>query len=170
MSSFRKYLAVLSCASVLAGCAATKDTALYTLPAGSQIKVNQELSTSGGNRLIIQGGKVLERRDVNVVTPYCQFSLRRSGEETREPLVIKPGVFSATKSYRQQDWSWAEGLQFAGDTDRSMSTIVELSSDDQPEVTSLVCSRWGSFYVGGWVTIAEMRTTLNPLVELLLTE
>ena len=166
----RTYLATVLCMSLLAGCVSTGGSSLYTFPVDSQIKVKQELRAKGGRRLFIQDGQVLQREKVNVVTPYCWFSVHHSNEETRKPIVIRAGVFTITKSYRRQDWSWAEELQFAGDTDRSMSTTMELSSDDQHEVTSLVCSRWGSVYVGGWVTTAEMRTTLNGLVEFVVAE
>lgn len=167
MLHLRTYLATVLCMSLLAGCAST---GLYTLPIDSQIKVKQELRANGGRRLFIQDGQVLQRENVKVVTPYCWFSVRHSNEETLKPIVIRPGIFTITKSYRQQDWSWAEELQFAGDTDRSMTTTMELSSDTQYEVTSLACSRWGSIYVGGWVTTAEMRTTLNGLVEFVVAE
>lgn len=170
MLNIRTFVTILSCTLVLAGCAITGSTALYTLPVGSQITVKQKLRAHDGKRLIIQDGLVLQRKDVNIVRPYCQFSLRRSSEETREPILIEPGVFTVTDSYRRQDWSWAEGLQFAGDTDRDMSSIMELSSVNHPEVTRLVCTRWGSVYVGGWVTIADMRATLGDLVEFVIAE
>lgn len=167
----RRAFPIIFLYSVLAAaCAATGTPAIYTPAAGSEIKVVHELRAAGGERVFVQDGKALPRRDIVAVNPYCQFSLLRTREELGDPIVIRPGSFTITRSYKQQDWSWAEGLQFAGDTSRSMSTVMELSSDDQREVTHLVCSRWGSINVGGWLTVAEMRSTLNGLVQIELAE
>lgn len=166
MLNFRILLPVLSCTVVLVGCAATVGTPIYTLPVDSQVKVLQELSARDGKRVIIQNRRVLERKNLEVLSPYCQFLL---GAGLQEPVVIRPGAFTVTKSYRRRDWTWAEGLQLAGraGSDRTMSTVSELSSVSQPEITSLVCARWGMMNEDGWVTFAEMRATLNGLVEII---
>lgn len=172
MFNLRSYITVVICAFVLTGCAATGGGVIFTPPAGSLVKLSQEVTARSGNRIFIQGGQVLERRDVTVADPHCQFSLDRSSTETRDAITIKPDTFTITEAYRQRDYALAEGIQYAGraGSDRMLSTVMKLSSDSQPKVNQLVCSRWGMISNDGWLTISEMQTTLSGLVEIILAQ
>ena len=156
---------------LLTGCAPTGGSPTFLPPAGTEVQVNQELNARSGARLHVQNGEVLERRDVDVLYPYCVFRVTRSST----PLVIQRGTFTVTTSYRRLDYAWAEGLLLASDTllltsgsNRSMDTIMELSSDTQPEVSVLVCQRWGDRRLDGFLTIPEMQGTLGGLVTMTL--
>lgn len=156
--------------ALLTGCATT-GSPTFLPPAGTEIRVTQELSVRGGSRLHIQNGEVLARRDIGVLNPYCVFRMSRTGEEQNTPLVIEPGVFTVTRSFQELDFAWAEGLQFASRiSNRSMTTIMELSSDTQPEVRQLNCIRWGDRRLDGYVTIPEMQATLGGLVSMTLAD
>ena len=171
---------------LLTGCAPTGGSPTFLPPAGTEVQVNQELNARSGARLHVQNGEVLERRDVDVLYPYCVFRVTRSST----PLVIQRGTFTVTTSYRRLDYAWADGLllaasssnrsmtttmELASDTllmtsgsNRSMDTIMELSSDTQPEVSVLVCQRWGDRRLDGFLTIPEMQGTLGGLVTMTL--
>lgn len=151
----------------LGACATTGQSPTFFPPAGSEVIVNQELNARSGTRVFIQDGQVLERRDVGVVNPYCQFVLWRSREEMKDPIVIQPATFTITRTFRQKDYSWADGQLLAEfRSNATMTTFMELSSDTQPEVRQLLCMRWGSPRLDRFLTIDEMKATLSPIVEL----
>ena len=158
--------------SALAGCASMGGKPIYTLPEGSSIKLNQEITARSGKRVFMQDGQALSRSDVTITNPYCLFSLDYVNQDTRDVVSIKPDTFTVTKAYRQRDYVLADGVQYAGraGSDRTLSTVMEISSENQPEVTQLICSRWGMISDDGWVTITEMQTTLSGLVEIVSAE
>ena len=141
---------------------------MFMPPSGSQVEVTQELRTQAGSaRLFIQNGEVRPRNKITVQNPYCQFFSNRSREEMRESLVIRPQVFTITRSYQRRDFSWAYGVQVAdASSNADLSTIMELGSDIQPDIVRLTCLRWGSRRFDGFLTINEMKTTLGGLVNL----
>lgn len=152
---------------LFSGCASTGESPTFLPPVGSKVIVNQELNARSGTRLFIQNGQVLQRRDVGIVNPYCQFVLLRSREEMKGAIAIQPDTFTITRRYRQKDYSWAAGQQVAEvRSNVTMTTFMDLSSDLQPEVNQLLCMRWGSPRLDRWVTIDEMRATLSPIVDL----
>ena len=135
--------------------------------AGSQVEVTQELKNPvSGARLFIQHGKVQPRSKITVQDPYCQFFSNRSREEMRDPLVVRPQIFTITRSFQRRSFTWAYDVQIAGDESTDMSTVMELDSDIQPDIVRLVCMRWGSRRLDGFLTINEMQTTLGSLVSL----
>ena len=154
------------------GCVSTSGDPTFMLPIGSKIQVTQEMSAVSGARISIQYGRVMPRRQITLVDPHCQFYLYRSREEMREPVVIKPGTFIINRTFQRRDYAWAEGLQFAfftgdGDPTRHPTTVMELTSDQQPEVQGLRCAIWGTTNIEGYLTIAEMQTVLRDLVKLI---
>lgn len=151
------------------GCASTTDSPKLIPPAGTQIEVTRELSAGGGARLLMQYGEIKPRSNVAVIEPYCLFVSNRPRSEFNQPLVIEPGVFNVERSYRRIDFTWAEGVEVAEiDSNRDMSTIMELSSDTQPEIDRLTCTRWGSRWQDGYLNIQEMRGALGGLVRIVL--
>ncbi|MFC1680833.1 hypothetical protein ACFL1S_03440, partial [Pseudomonadota bacterium] len=118
-------------------------------------------------RLFIQYGEIKHRRDISVMEPYCQFVSTRPRSEFNEPLVIQPGDFTVKRSYRRLDYAWAAGVEVAQlDSNRDLSTIMELSSDTQTGIDRLTCLRWGSRWLDSFVDIEEMRAALGGLVKI----
>ena len=158
-------------AFTVSGCVSLKGSPTFMLPAGSKVQVIQELSAVSGTRVSIQYGRVMPRKQITRVDPHCQFYLYRSQEEMRDPVVIKPGTFAVKRTFQRRDYAWAEGAKFAfftgeGDPTRQPTTIMELSSDQQPEVSDLRCAIWGTISVEGYLTIDQMQATLGNLVKL----
>lgn len=149
------------------GCASTTGSPTLIPPPGTQIEVTRELSVGGGARLLIQYGEIKPRRDVAVIEPYCLFVSNRPRSDFNQPLVIEPGIFNVDRSYRRIDFTWAAGTEVAEiDSNRDLSTIMELSSDTQPEIDRLTCTRWGSRWQDGYLTIRDMRGALGSLVRI----
>ena len=160
---------VLALAALLAAtsCASTAGSPTLIPPPGSRIEVTQELRAGGGARLLMQYGEIKARRDVAIMEPYCLFVSTRPRSEFGQPLVIGPGTFTVERSYRRLDFTWAAGMEIAElDSSRDMSTIMELSSDTQPGIDRMTCTRWGSRWQDGFLTIAEMRGALGGLVSI----
>lgn len=141
---------------LIGGCA-SNDIRTFFPPVGSKVIVNDELTTNS-SRLFIQNGQVLHRRDVTIGNPHCQFVLQRPQGDTGE-FTIRPQTFNVTRTFREAS---------RGSTNATLSTFMNLAGESQPEVNQLVCQRWGSRKLDGFLTIDDMRTTLSPLVELVL--
>ena len=157
---------------VLSGCVSTSGAPTFMLPVGSKVQVIQELSAVSGTRVSIQYGRVMPRKQITLVDPHCQFYLYRSQVEMRDPVVIRPGAFTVKRTFQRREYAWAEGLQLAfftgdGDPTRHPTTVMELSSDQQPEVKDLRCAVWGTTYIEGYLTIDQMQATLGDLVKLI---
>jgi hypothetical protein len=153
---------------LVVGCAGTAKNPHSVPPPGSLVKLQQEANVSGDKKLYIQGGRILERAGVAVVDPYCHFTIDHVATDEAGTIHLKPDTFNITKAYRIRDLASSEYIQYAGraGSDRTLSTIMELSGGSQPEVIRLTCSRWGMISEDGWLTIKEMRGTLAPLVEI----
>ena len=146
----------LSFFSVLLGGCTSLEVRNYFPPVDSEVILKQELTSRSGMRVFIQNGRVIERRNVAAATPNCQFILRRPSGETGE-FVIQPDTFTVTRTFRE--------IQ-RGTVNADMITTMELSSESQPAVSQLVCQRWGSPRMDGFVTIEKMKATLSPIVEI----
>ena len=165
-----RWTAILIFFVVLSGCASTGGTPTRMLPVGSKVQVNQELSAVRGTRVTIQYGRVMPRSEVSVLDPHCQFYLYRSREEMRDPVVVKPGTFTVKRTYQRQAYDGVQlaATQFVGDPTRYPTTIMELSSAQQPEVRDLRCAIWGTTNIEGFLTINQMQAALGDLVKLII--
>lgn len=166
----------------VAGCAgvtnmAYEDTWYVTPKPGSRVEVQETLALGGGARISLQNGKVMRWGDVYKLKPYCQFRVMRSSGQLDEPLRINPDTFIVEQVYRRKDVVSLEGVQYAfadgedfnnSPSQRSMSTYLELSSEAQPDVYRLVCSRWDDPFDRNHLTISEIRQSLGDLVRLVL--
>jgi hypothetical protein len=155
--SHQKLVVYFGVVMLLMGGCASNEVRTFFPPVGSEVIVKEELIATG-SRLFIQNGQVRHRRDVSVGNPHCQFVLRRPRGETQE-FIIQPQTFSVTRTFREVT---------RGSVNMTLSTFMDLAPESQPEVNQLVCQRWGSRKLDGFVTIKEMKTTLSPIVELVL--
>jgi len=141
---------------LLSGCASSEVRTFFP-PVGTEVILKQELTSRNNTRVFIQNGEVLERRDINVSGPHCQFILLRPRGQTGG-LSIQPDTFTITRTFRES--------RRGSSGNATMITFMELSSEAQPEVSQLACQRWGSPRLDSFLTIDEMKTTLSPIVEL----
>ena len=155
---------------VLSGCATVNDDeSTYLLPPGSEVQVTRDLNVPDGSRVYIQLGTLVERSTLDIWKPYCFFHMTRAPEQKTTPFVIPSGAYKVTGSRRESNYAGAEGMQFAGkDSNRALSTIIELASDRLEGRTNLVCARWGRPSRDGYLSLTEMRVTLGGAVNLVL--
>ncbi len=180
MLDLRAILTVLIVGTIvlLHGCASTTpyNTATsVTMPrVGTMIKLNQELAARGGVRIFLQNGYQKRFSEVAKLEPYCQFYVNRSSDELNQSLTIEPDTFIVQRVYRRKESVSTEALQVAsegesdmdhGSSQRTMSTFMELISDNQPEVTRLICSRWADPNSIYHVSIDEIVQSLGDVAE-----
>ena len=153
---------------VISGCASI-GVPTRMLPAGSQVQVTQELNAVSGSRVTMQYGRVMPREEISWQDPHCQFYLYRTSEEMRDPVVVQPGTFTVKRTYQRQAYDGVQlaSTEFAGDPTRYPTTIIELSSDQQPEVRDLRCAIWGTTAIEGYLTLDRMQAALGDLVKLI---
>ncbi len=140
---------------------------------GATIRLNQELSARAGARIYIQYGRVMSYDDLTVQEPYCQFYVLRTRHELRQPLTIEPDIFIIQQVFRRRDLTAVESMQLAFEgipyhhylSQRTMSTYMEISSADQPDVIRLICSRWSDPYYWYHLSIEEIIETLGELAQ-----
>ena len=152
----------------LSGCASIDASPTRMLPAGSKVQVEQELNAVSGSRVTMQYGRVMPRAEISWQDPHCQFFLYRTSEEMRDPVVVQPGTFTVKRTYQRQAYDGVQlaAMEFAGDPTRYPTTIMELSSDQQPEVRDLRCAIWGTTAIEGYLTIDQMQSALGDLAKL----
>ena len=165
-------------ALLLYGCSSlnTYNTASpYTSPrVGTMIELKQELSVRGGQRIYLQYGFQKRFADVDKQEPYCQFYVLRTADELRQPVTIEPDTFIVHEVFRRKDSVAVEGVQVAmgekeidhGSSQRTMSTYLELTSDRQPNVTRLICSRWADPAKRYHVSVDEIVSSLGDVAQL----
>ena len=160
------------------GCAA-KGTPNYSSPytkprAGTVVQLKQELSVRNGVRIYLQDGYQLSWIELEKQEPYCQFYVHRSREELRQPLTIEPDTFVVEYVFRRKDSVAVEGMQVASEGEdvggpwraqRTMSTYMELSSEKQPKVTTLICAQWQDPYERNHVSVDEIIRSLGEIAE-----
>ena len=136
------------------------------------IELKQGLAGRSGTRIYLQYGYQMRFAEVSKLDPYCQFYVYRSSEELRKPLTIAADTFVVHRVYRQREsvstgtiHLAATGRTNRGPSERTMSTIMELLSEKQPEVTRLVCSRWADPYPMNHVSIDEIVQSLGEIAE-----
>lgn len=164
----KNYIFYFLCSFIFVGINSAVGNSAYQPPAGSVIEVNVELGTTAGIRVIIQQGRVVRRQDIVPSSPYCFFTVERSQAQMQYPIVIERGLFTITSTNRRRDWAMSEGVQYAGrgHSARNLTTVMEIVSYSQPEITHLACTRLGTIFEDGWLNLADMRAVLNGAVTI----
>ena len=164
----------------ISGCAAINEpdySSPYTTPrVGTIIKLNQELSARNGVRIYLQDGLQLTWIELEKQHPYCQFYVLRKPDDLRKPLTIEPDTFTVESVFRRKDSVAVDGIQLAmngggesevdrGSSQRTMSTYMELSSENQPNVTRLICSRWEDPQSRFHVSVEQIVQSLGDVAQ-----
>ena len=97
--------------------------------------------------------------------PYCQINTDAGLDGN---YIVPEGSYTITHSQQRKDWTAMEGVEYAGgaNTDRTLSTAMTLSSTEHTAVKQMICSRWGSPNAAGWLTINDMKETLDGIAQL----
>ncbi len=148
----------------------------YRVPVDSTLVLNQSLTIPiRHKRVYFQDGRPLAFYEVNEYQPWCVLRMRAK-KDVAQKLVPDEFVVSAV---RREDLYEVARLpvlvaQFdPGGTEMTYQVIasrMELSSDIQPDVQSLSCSRWRIPQDRYWVTIRDVRESLGSIFDLRLRE
>lgn len=174
-----RFLAISLAILAISSCAATSTpnySSPYTKPrVGTIIQLNQELSVRNGVRIYLQDGFQLSWIELEKQEPYCQFYVLRASDELRQPLSIEPDTFVVEDVFRRKDSVAVEGIQVAfegsevggnnGSSQRTMSTYMELSSEKQPNVKRLICSRWEDPALRYHVSVEQIVQSLGDIAQ-----
>jgi hypothetical protein len=175
----------LGIAATLTACATTsyqgdENSPYYVVPNGSRFTLNQSLTISPETAsTYIQYGKTMGETEVMHYYPYCKFELYHRSESAR---TVAPDTMTVTKveSTESQDKVVRNGrVRFASasafpdipnvggfDPIWLFTTRMYLRADKDPDIYRLTCARQGYYNRDTFVTISEMRRTLDPLLTL----
>jgi hypothetical protein len=174
---------------ILAGCGKLitiepdPDNRFYTLPVGTLVKVNEELTVPAGwARVFLQRGETVSYGDVDRYHPSCDFELHTVDET---PQSIKPGSFTVIDvrprteevvRYRPVQyasrWLLAYGGGGSGGQYMIMHTVrMTLESEEQPGMYMLTCRGALDDPPSALeVSINEMRVALGDKASIVLPE
>jgi hypothetical protein len=146
----------------------------YSLPAGSTIVINQELSVAENSVSVwIQYGEVVDRKDIDVNYAHCYFELYSLQSIER---VIKKDIVTIRKFVNTREYVYNGALLYAslaqvnGDSGAPMAEIyttnIYLQSDKQPDLYRLVCALWEDPASGRYLTVNQIQEALGNIVTL----
>ena len=146
---------------LIAACAHTGPEP-YSMPAGSTIVVNENITIPGSSAsVVMQDGKTTPYLTANRYAPHCILELQQRKEA---PQVVKPGRFTVTKNVQNVG---------SGSTLMPVAFLNEmyLASPDQPDVFRLTCRQYNMIrelisVEDGYTTVAQMRIALGHLISL----
>ncbi len=159
-----------------------KNNPTYLVPPGSMLELNQPLAVYPGySRSFIQGGQSVKFNEVNQRYPWCQFRLYEPPEALETKRQIQPDRFLVIRSYRVPEPSAAVPRLLASSLlisnilrddrpDLDLSSIMQISSKQQPQVIEFKCSIFADPVTDDYVTINEMQQALGDVVTLQLAE
>lgn len=144
----------------------------FEIPVDSKFVLRKDVTFPPYRKdMFFQNGKLSDYSGVNRWTAYCALSLHA---QRHVPFTVKTDTFVAKKVSRQYLFQLAGApVQVAGQFDRGgfqewrvLATVVELSSDTQPEVVKMTCAEWGLPQDTSNVTLNGIRKSFGDFVEL----
>ncbi len=144
----------------------------YRVPVDSTLVLNQPLTIPVRHkRVYFQDGRPLAFYEVNQYQPWCVLRIRAKKDVAQ---TIAPDEFVVSEVTREHLYELARlpilVAQFdPGGTEMTyevVATRMELSSDTQPDVQRLSCSRWRIPQDRYWVAIRHVRETLGSIFDL----
>lgn len=181
-SGFRQ-AAIASMLMLLSACNIndTKDEAsvFYSVPAGSSIVLNQDLTISGDQvATYVQNGELMSYDAVNKYNPNCKFEIYTMSEEQR---MVEVDTFEVTKVVDEiESSSLQKNTQLAmlgdayaiGMLDRSYvfnyATMMYLKSEKQKDVYRMTCQHWEDMHDDRYLTVAQMRQAMGDIFTLVI--
>lgn len=159
----------------------TKDesSAFYSVPAGSLIVLNQDLTINGDQVAVyLQGGKLMNYRAVDKYRPNCKFEIYTMSEQ---PRIVKKDTFEIVRVVDEiESSSLQKPTQLAmrgsvltyGLLDRSYmfnyATMLYLHSEKQKDVYRMTCQHWEDMQDNLYVTVPQMRDAMGAIFTLII--
>ncbi|MBI5061943.1 MAG: hypothetical protein HZB87_00285 [Desulfatitalea sp.] len=158
----------------------------FLVPTGTTLVLHQPLQVPAWqDQVYFQDGKTMSWRGVNIYLPYCTLKLAAKKDAEQG---IRPDRFVVTKSYTELFFmqvrapmppggitlaaaGWLPTTQIDFETRDGMdykvvAAVMELRSDDQPEVLCMLCTDWGLPPERAHITIKKIRRALGAAMTL----
>lgn len=172
-------LAVLTACSV--NNVKDEDSAFYSVPVGSLLVLNQDVTIRGEQVAIyVQNGEIKRYKDVNKYSPNCKFEIYTMSEQPRSVQadtfeIIK--VVDDIESSSLQNNSLLAALDntvASGLLDQSQmfnyATYMYLSSVTQKDVYRMICQHWEDIIDDRFLSITQMRDAMGDVFTLKIKE
>ena len=139
----------------------------YRIPLGSQLVLHQDITIPANRaRVLIQNGRIQERRDIDQYYPFCEFEILTLKDTDQ---VIKADTFNIHKLDKRMETSSQPILYASLVSDRLESRLIAyntqyyLRSDRQPDVYRLMCLYWTDNSLDNHLTHEQIQQTLGKL-------
>lgn len=159
----------------------TKDenSAFYSVPAGSLLVLNQDVTISGEQVAVyVQDGKLMTYKEVDKYRPNCKFEIYTMSEQ---PRTVKKDTFEIVRVMDEiESSSLQKSTQLAmqdsvlayGILDRgymfNYATMLYLYSEKQKDVYRMTCQHWEDMQDDRFVTVPQMRDAMGELFTLII--
>ncbi len=147
----------------------------FLVPVDSTITLKQELTIPANrDRIYLVEGQLRRWQDVDVYRPYCMLQVATT---KRVPQTVKPAEFVVQKVFQETIYQLAlQGPTQVAQLDRDggvmeykvVATVMELFSQNEPEVTKMTCGRWELPADMPHITINGIHKQLGGIFELTL--
>ncbi|MEE8512614.1 MAG: hypothetical protein V3S36_08215 [Acidiferrobacterales bacterium] len=147
----------------------------YQVPVASRITLKQQLTIPARrDRIYLVDGQVLQWQDVNIYRAYCMlqvFTVKAVAQ------TVKPTQFVVQRVFQDTIFQLAlQGPVQVAQVDRDggvmeyrvVVTVMELFSENEPEVIRLTCGRWELPPDMPHVTINDIHKQLGSIFDLTL--
>lgn len=144
----------------------------YRVPVDSTLVLNQPLTVPiKQKRVYFQDGRPLAFYEVNEYQPWCVLRMRTKKDVAQRIASDEFVVSEVTREYLHEVARLpilVAQFERGGSemTYEVVATRMELTSDTQPDVQSLSCSRWRIPQDRYWVTIRDVRESLGSIFDL----
>jgi hypothetical protein len=173
-----KRIGVVTLLLLVAGCQLAAineniDSPFYPPPVGSKLILKKDITIPPDNAgVMLQGGQVMNKHSINQYYPNCRFEVNAVLPTSQEVKADEFQITHVTTNQQevsiQRDGLLKAGLiMTAGGREYlNYSTVMKLSSVNQPQVRTLTCQQWGDPAFGKQVSIVQMRTALGEYFAL----
>lgn len=187
----RNYL-IMFLVVYLTGCASTRTPIIPPVDASFTVQTNKQIdSLPNYTRIYFQGGMQIPKSALDRWTTYCRLHVYNPEKKADYLTSVKPGKFGISKvtnraessdypiagsalyasagvglsSFRSatgRDW-----LRYDPPSYYLYRVDMKLTSLDQPDVQSLICSKKSSSRGNYYPTLSEIRHALGDLIEII---
>jgi hypothetical protein len=180
--AFALMICFTGCSSVYLSSLPDENSPLFRVPVGSKVILAKTVEVPAGqNEVYFQNGKTMVWYKVDIYRPYCALKVYTQRET---PQVIQPDAFTVKKSSQQTFFKQVRtpddgpviqpvGFNQTADLDQGgnmeyevVADVMELHSDRQPQVTSLLCTDWGLPRTESHITLKKMRQALGAFIKI----
>ena len=144
----------------------------YRVPVDSTLVLKQPLTVPvRQKRVYFQDGRPLAFYEVNEYQPWCVLRMRAK-KDVAQKVVPDEFVVSEVSHEHLHEIAMFPVLVAQMEPDGTNMTYevvasrMELSSDNQPDVKSMSCSKWRIQQDRYWVTVRSIRETLAGIFDL----